>query len=479
MTHSVEEIQQFRRGERRHLFAAYRDGREDLYFIENGTADAIRDFTKTTLRCAVADCADPDLIVIARRTKRQGFAHKTHGAGNHGPESEFHIAAKGVIQRWAAAQDATVVASLERDPDGTRARRTDVHVEWPDGSQVAFEPQYSNVTIDNWTERHDWYEKNQIPDVWLFGHGGSQLRTSGTEGFVKLNAVQLAAARTRPMLWINPQQEQVATIDVSSMRHWNGTEPIRGKLLLIPVDECELTKEGLTHPEIDRCHAQLTDLIRETEERRAALVREAEKPASDEFSWAETAPTTPVNTAVQQNAWDKALKAHPKATTTTASHKARHVSERHNTGSAGAWSDSAESRNRAHEAGLRWLETPDGQAMTSRLGSSWPAGLPMWPVLLPLPTHQWQGFIYERFVLMCEPGAVMDESAVVDAILSEFAGKEIAGGPPLDLRTVRWAVKEWHQHAAGVLIKRLGCYEFTRFRADETPPLLPRFQLRP
>ncbi|MHA6668606.1 competence protein CoiA family protein [Homoserinimonas sp. A447] len=478
MTHTVEEIQQFRRGERRHLFAAYRDGRQDLYFIENGTAEAIRDFTRTALKCAVADCADADLIVIARRTKRQGFAHKTNGAGNHGPESEFHIAAKGVIQRWAAAQDATVVARLERDPDGTRARRTDILVEWPDGSQVAFEPQYSNVTIDNWTERHDWYEKNRIPDVWLFGHGGSQLRTSGAEGIVKLNAVQLAASRTRPILWINPQQEQVATIDVSVMRRWNGTEPIRGRLLLIPVDECELTKEGLTHPDIDRCHAQLTELIRETEKRRATLVEEAEKPASEEFSWAETAPTIPINAAVQQNAWDKALKAQPKSTS-TASRGALHMSERRDSGSAGAWPDSAESRNRAHEAGLRWLETPNGQAMTMRLGGVWPAGLPMWPVLLPLPTHQWQGLIYERFVLTCPPGTLMNEEAVISELLTEFAGEELPGAAPLDLRTLRWAVKEWHQHAAGVLIKRLGYYGFTRFRDDETPPLLPPTQLRP
>ncbi|TFC06543.1 competence protein CoiA family protein [Cryobacterium sp. MDB2-33-2] len=457
--HTPQELQRFQRGETRHLFAAYRDGRPGLFFLEPGAAHTERDFTKEHLRCAVSSCTSPDLTIAGPQMKRHGFRHLHAPNLNHGPESEFHIAAKGVIERWASGQDVTVVARLEQDPDGTRERRADVLVTWPDGAMLAFEPQYSSLPLSSWQKRHAWYADHDIPDVWLFGHGGQQLRTSGEGGLIKLSQVQLAAARTRPVLWINPDQELIATIDAKDTKRWNGVEPLRGRLLIIPVGECTLTRDGLEHPEIARCHSQVL-----------ALIEQAERPAPvpvppAEFGWVETASTVTATTTTirQKRAWDTgihlpqrdapaATRPQPSAATRTRPKTRGEIAH--------DWASTWEARNIARIAGQEWLNSTQGLAVALKIGSA--VANTVLPPVLPLPTQKWQSFLYDRFVLSCPPGARINIEAAAATVLQQFAGQELPGTCDLDPDLVRTEVAAWFQHAAGTLVRRLGSYEFTR-----------------
>jgi hypothetical protein len=460
--HTAEELEKFQQGETRHLYAGYRDGRTGLFYLEPGAAHTVRQFAKEHLRCAVISCESPELTTAGPSNRRHGFRHLSAPNLKHGRESDFHIAAKGMIERWAARQDAMVTAAIERDPDGTRQRRADVLVTWPDGAQVAFEPQYSSIAMSNWQTRHQWYADHSIPDIWLFGHSGHQLRMSGAGGLIKLSAVQLAAARTRPVLWVNPHEDLIATIDVSDTKRWNRKEPLRGRLLLIPVSECVLTRGGLEHPEITRCHKKLTALIEATE-------RAVNVVAPEEFGWiSRISRRTADEAARQAQAWERGLGARPQeppptqlisTSKLTRSGAAVRRGPKSSREIAMEWAGTLEARQVAGAAGDSWLNTDQGRAVAAQIGG-WPTSLPMKPVL-PLPTHQWQGFVYEHFVLTCAPGARIDVPAAVTAVSAEFAGQELPGTCDLTSELVKQQVEEWFQHAAGVLIERLGPYAFT------------------
>lgn len=452
--HTPEELDEFQRGETRHLFAAYKDGRSGLYFLEPGTALVMRDYAKEFLRCAVASCVSPDLTTAGPTNRRHGFRHLHAPELNHGRESEFHIAAKGLIERWAAAQDATVEARSEQDPDGTHQRRSDVLVTWPDGSRLAFEPQYSSIPLPNWQVRHTWYSERAIPDVWLFGHNGHQLRASGAAGLIKLNHVQMETARTHPVLWINPNQELIATIDIGGVKRWNGREAIRGRLLIVPLADCTLTRRGLEHPEIDRCHSLVTALI-------AAAERPDPSRIVDEFGWVETAPTRDESESLRQDrAWNSGRRAQgPRGLRQPATSDSREPWEaRTPREKAFAWADMAEARTTAGSAGREWLNTSEGRAVISKVGHERVTA--PFPLVLPLPTHQWQMFIYDKFVLGCPVGVRIDVASVTAGLLRHFAGQELPYTCELDPELVKDRVEQWFQHAASVLVNRLGPYSF-------------------
>lgn len=337
-------------------------------------------------------------------------------------------------------------------------RRADVLVTWPDGSQLAFEPQYSDLSLENWQERHDWFADHEIPDVWPFGHGGKQLRTSGECGLVKLSPVQLAAARTRPILWINPDQELIATIDVTETKRWDGKEPLRGRLLLIPVGECTLTRAGQEHPEITRCLRQVLARIEQTESPAPVAA-----PAS--FDWVETASilanATPVR---QQRAWDTGIRQSPPGTPATTwrrpSGPAATTRQKNSCQFAYEWASSWEARDGARMAGQVWLDSEQGRVVTALISSA--VANTVLPPVLPLPTHQWQSFLYANFVLTCPPGIRIDVDVAAAAVLQQFAGQELPGTCDLDADLVGREVGCWFQHAAGTLVRRLGSHAFTK-----------------
>ena len=100
--HAPATLAEFQDGEQRLLFARYR-GRPDvdLYYLQDGTANRIRDWARTHLECFLPDCPDRWLTTVARSRGRDGFLHRG-GAGRHEPEGLFHQQAKALLLRWAA-----------------------------------------------------------------------------------------------------------------------------------------------------------------------------------------------------------------------------------------------------------------------------------------------------------------------------------------------------------------------------------------
>lgn len=117
LMHTADELERFQQGETRHPFAGYRDERPGLYYLEQGSARSVREYAKAHLRCEIASCAAPELTTDGRATRRDGFRHLNAPSLKHGLECDVHIAAKGVIERWAAGQDTSMSARLEQDPD--------------------------------------------------------------------------------------------------------------------------------------------------------------------------------------------------------------------------------------------------------------------------------------------------------------------------------------------------------------------------
>ncbi|KRA37909.1 hypothetical protein ASD81_04285 [Nocardioides sp. Root614] len=110
---------------------------------------------------------------------------------------------------WATVDVEVPLHGGERTPD--------VLVSWP-VQRVAFEIQYSTLSVSQWQERHDWYAAHSIKDVWLWGHAGHHMTpvndtTSGERPQFKLNEVQRAvlASGERCLYWINPLTEQIAS----------------------------------------------------------------------------------------------------------------------------------------------------------------------------------------------------------------------------------------------------------------------------
>jgi len=88
-------------------------------------------------------------------------------------------------------------------------RRADVLLTAQTGERVAFEVQYSALTPDAWKRRHESYQRQNIRDVWLFGHTGAQLKTD-KDGLLKPNPTHEAVVASGSALWfINPLQEKL------------------------------------------------------------------------------------------------------------------------------------------------------------------------------------------------------------------------------------------------------------------------------
>lgn len=94
-------------------------------------------------------------------------------------------------------------------------RRPDVLVTLSDGTRIAFEVQYAELTLVAWKDRHDDYVRAGIHDVWLFGHipphlvregGGSprpEFRLSGQVGLLRgLGEI---------VHWIDPEEDLIYT----------------------------------------------------------------------------------------------------------------------------------------------------------------------------------------------------------------------------------------------------------------------------
>jgi hypothetical protein len=288
--HSSDVLAAWQDGETRLLYAGHRsDAQAPLYYLEQGTAAAVRPWAKQHLACPVPGCPSPDLTTVNRGERRDGFKHATRGAGGHEPESMWHLQGKALMARWARSRypDVTVV---EEQATASRDRRADVMLTWPDGRRIAVEIQYAPLTPDAWRVRHESYRQQGIVDLWLLGHGKRQLKpsralsyenASEVSGRVDLSPLQLAIAEAGvPVLWIHPLLEEIGTAFESSWAEsweytprdeWDGRDwpvPVRdgryGRSLFVadPLDRCSLSPDGLMTPTYRRAQDGAAEIAR-------------------------------------------------------------------------------------------------------------------------------------------------------------------------------------------------------------------------
>lgn len=206
----------------RFLFARRRDAvGADLVYLEDGTADQMRDTTRRDLECPMPQCGDRRLTTVNRQHRRDGFRH-LHKTSGHAPESVHHQQGKALVAKWVAAQvrrglapPATVVVEQSTSD---RSRRADVMVTFDSGERLAVEIQYSALSVAEYRARNESYLAQGITPVWLLGHTGSHMKSVYREtSRLSLTDLQRAiAADGRVPMWINPSDELVgsATVEV-------------------------------------------------------------------------------------------------------------------------------------------------------------------------------------------------------------------------------------------------------------------------
>ncbi len=197
--------------------------------------------------CPVSGCPIPDLTTVdrSRAGRRDGYRHLAKGV-DHGAERMHHVLAKGLLARWARWAMPGATAIEEHPSNEARERIADVMVRLPDGGQLALEVQYSALSVEAWRERHESYRRNDIVDVWLFGHAGEQSRWR--DGAMHLNATQREiAASEAPVLWINPLTEEVAYATSTVWSSGRGTilAQEEGELRVVPLTQWRLLEDGM------------------------------------------------------------------------------------------------------------------------------------------------------------------------------------------------------------------------------------------
>jgi hypothetical protein len=233
------------------------------------------------LLCPVETCGAPEMDAALGPVRRHHFRHRagTRGRTGHSRETAFHEAAKHLLRLWAEQQGATAVVEGEVRTRGRTTRRADALAVLTTSNgprRVAFEVQYATLRLegrDGWPERTADYAAAGVPDVWLFGHTGSQMtvarRSPGDDPGrieVLLNAEQQHLARHgHPLRWINPTELIVATavvdgvsIDTAQEGWWDRPEdhgprrPRQGDhravLRLDALADCLLTPLGMVTP---------------------------------------------------------------------------------------------------------------------------------------------------------------------------------------------------------------------------------------
>jgi hypothetical protein len=228
--------------ETRQLFALDRETKL-IVQLPNGKADSFRDGCRSgRFVCPLESCDSPEYTAVGGASRRHHFRHRAPAAGGHAPETWLHEMAKHVLaqhlqERYPAAQ----VYADTKSVDG--GQRPDVLVEI-DGHRLAFEVQYSAITIADWKKRHEGYAAAGIRDVWLFGNRVPHFRQARTlphDFAISLSdllwAVNHAGMHVR---FIGPDALAVATVLVESGDRSDRSLQ-RFKFALDPLASCEIT----------------------------------------------------------------------------------------------------------------------------------------------------------------------------------------------------------------------------------------------
>lgn len=361
MAHAPKDLAAFQNGEVRIIYARRRDN-DALYLLPDGEAAERKAWAREQLRCPIPECSNPELTTVSRSTRRDGFMHRTAGAGGHAPERLFHIQAAEMIAQWLRAMYPQSTVRKEEASNGRRERVADVMITAGPG-RLAFEIQYSDITVQKWSERHESYATQGIPDVWLLGHAGEHMRLRSGE--VQLGAVHELVATSSLVLWVNPITEQIATVVSPELLPGNKTVLIpvrrgRGQLLIVPLAEFGLTDSRFTCPRFDQL---LVDEELVQSEWRAAEARQEAESAKRARARAEA-------TALRRQEGN------------------------------GDEEQKRERRRSFAQQQNDWLASADRSALLARLGGTWPPfiGLEI-DGGLPVPTELWQATVFRDLIL--------------------------------------------------------------------------------
>lgn len=250
------------------IVAAYRDPQlsSELYILEDGQANAVRARVRQELRCPFQDCPRPDFTTVSRSGGRDGFRHLA-GAQRHSPESVNHIQGKAVLARHLSELFGPGSVSVESAVDTQRSRVADVLLTLPTAQRVAFEIQYSSLTVAEWRARHDSYRAAGIVDVWLWGH--TYAPTPTARELVFPAAIYEAYKAGLPALFINPEQGQIGIAIDPNISPPVAPTSLRASVCATRIDEWTVDSEGLRSGTLTALrHATAKHLATEEERRR-------------------------------------------------------------------------------------------------------------------------------------------------------------------------------------------------------------------
>lgn len=411
MAHSGATLAEFQEGETRLIYARRRQGDTTLFELEDGTAATIRDWAKANLLCPVDSCVSPALTTVNRGARaRDGFMHlvRTH---DHGPESLFHIEAKGQIAKWLRLRYPRVIVREEEASNKNRDRIADIMATAPNGDRIAIEIQYSYLAPEVWLQRHESYRAQNIVDVWLFGHHGDQLtRLRGTEDQVVVSPThELAIKCGMPLLWINPVLGRIGT----AIEH----RTIDGR----PVDILTTLRTGrfvsddlqsfALHPQHGLANPRMEIML-------AAALELASRRAADLLA-----------KAASDEREQRRLDAVAKLEEAEAKRKEEERSA--------VAARMTETRN-------RWFAEGAGAGILADFGGIWPDWLAVnVEPAFPYPAEMWQSHLYLKIVMPAEPEAWIRRDECATELVREF------GPLRLDSSIAQVAIRQWFE----VLVK--------------------------
>lgn len=193
-------------------------------YIEEGSAERRREEAKvfrTSTGTEKWGCIVPDCnvrITFAGRTKRDHYKHDGAYAHPGSGEGVDHLAAKAMLSTWAQkhlGSRATVEEEAPIAAEGMmRSRRADVMVTGVGGRRLDLEVEYKAYQPDQWAEKQADLDAAGVACTWLVGHTRLASISDDLEGgAVSLTPLARAIARSgRPVLAVNPEKRQVATV---------------------------------------------------------------------------------------------------------------------------------------------------------------------------------------------------------------------------------------------------------------------------
>ena len=250
----------------------------ELFMLPDGEAEQLRAWTTASLICPMPGCPDPKLTTVSRQVgRRDGFRHFP-GAGGHAPESLFHLQGKTTVMRWLRARHPASEVALEVPLDAGRSRIADVLITARTGERLAIEVQYASLRVREWQNRHLDYADASVPDIWLFGHYGGQMKIAGPD--VKVSDVHRAVvAAGQPLVWLNPIRDELAIASTTVTRR-NGEHVAipyahgpTAEMIVAPLSEFRLGPRGLDGPVLRELANNLRMLQAERKAERQRRVR--------------------------------------------------------------------------------------------------------------------------------------------------------------------------------------------------------------